>query len=146
MITYLLLAFISLPFIEIYLLIAVGKQIGLLPTLALIILAALVGVAMLRSQSTTLLKHCQAQVQRGEVPAQAMLEALLLLIGGVLLITPGFITDVLGFLCLLPWSRRWLIAYFSSRVILSSAISPAPHHTPPPHAATLEGEYKREPD
>jgi len=149
MFSRLLLLFIVIPIIEIYLLLAVGQQIGALSTIGLIILTAIIGAAMLRKQSIAALQRFQNQLQQGEMPAQALLEGLILLVGGLLLLTPGFFTDAVGFICLIPWTRQWLALYFSRRVQMA-AMHPhtSPHQQNPRsnshQPSTLEGEYKRE--
>lgn len=151
MFPYLLLLFITIPIIEIYLLLVVGKQIGALSTITLVILTAIIGTAMLRSQNMATLQRFQNELQQGEMPAQALLEGLMLLIGGVLLLTPGFFTDAVGFVCLMPWTRQWLALYLSRRVqmaVMHAHSQPSPQPDNPrsnPHSpSTLEGEYKRE--
>ena len=100
--------FIALPLVEIYVLIQVGQVIGALWTVALLVLVAMLGSALLRLQGLATLATVQAALARGELPATAILEGLVLLVAGVLMVTPGFVTDVLGFACLLPPVRRAL--------------------------------------
>lgn len=104
-----LLLFIIVPIIEMYLLIQVGGIIGALPTIALVFLTAMLGLYLLRQQGLNTLLKAQQKMQQGAVPAAEMLEGLLLAVGGVLLLTPGFFTDVLGFFCLLPMSRKKIV-------------------------------------
>jgi len=105
---YLFLLFIVMPIIEIAVLIQVGGAIGGWTTIGIVILTAFVGTFMLRQQGMATLNKAQLRMQQGEMPAQQMLEGLLLLIGGILLLTPGFITDFFGFCTLVPVSRRFL--------------------------------------
>jgi len=112
---YLLFLFIFMPILEIGVLIRVGGWLGLWPTLVIVILTAVLGTWMLRQQSTATLQVAQNRLQAGELPAQQIFEGLLLLVGGVLLVTPGFVTDAFGFVCLIPWSRRWLAGQIASR-------------------------------
>ena len=104
-----------MPILEIGVLIRVGGWLGLWPTLVIVILTAVLGTWMLRQQSTATLQVAQNRLQAGELPAQQIFEGLLLLVGGVLLVTPGFVTDAFGFVCLIPWSRRWLAGQIASR-------------------------------
>ena len=90
---YLFLLFIVMPIAEIAVLIQVGGAIGGWTTIGIVILTAVIGTAMLRQQGLATLNKAQMRAQQGEMPAQQLLEGLLLLIGGVLLLTPGFITD-----------------------------------------------------
>ena len=112
---YLLVLFIAMPIIEIGVLIQVGGLLGLWPTLIIVILTAILGTWMLRQQSAATLMQAQQRLSAGQLPAQQIFEGLLLLVGGVLLLTPGFVTDAIGFACLLPWSRRWLAGRIAER-------------------------------
>lgn len=112
---YLLLLFIVMPIVEIGVLINVGSWLGLWPTLLIVILTAVLGTWMLRQQSAATMMQAQDRLRAGELPAQQIFEGVLLLVGGVLLLTPGFVTDGIGFACLMPWSRRWLAAAIAER-------------------------------
>ena len=114
---YLLLLFVLMPIVEIAVLIRVGGAIGLLPTLAIVVLTAVIGTYMLRQQGGRTLARARARLDSGQMPAGEIVEGLLLLVGGVLLLTPGFVTDAFGFACLFPLSRRWLAARLSARSI-----------------------------
>jgi len=105
---YLFILFVAMPIAEIAVLIKVGGAIGGWTTIGIVILTAIIGTAMLRQQGIATLNKAQQRMQKGEMPAQQMMEGLLLLIGGVLLLTPGFITDFFGFCTLIPISRRFL--------------------------------------
>ena len=100
-----LLVFFLTPILEMYLLIEVGGYLGTLPTIGLVMLTAVIGVALLRRQGLATLTRGLGRLQRGEIPAQEMAEGILLGIAGALLITPGFVTDAVGFAFLLPVSR-----------------------------------------
>ena len=118
----LLVIFFTVPLVEMYVLIKVGEQIGALPTVGLVVLTAVIGVALLRQQGLSTLTRGVSRLQRGEMPAREMLEGLLLAVGGALLLTPGFVTDALGFLLLIPWSRQAVASYVFDRWIVSSVI------------------------
>lgn len=105
----LFLLFIVVPLIEIYFLIQVGQHIGALSTILLCILTAALGAVLLRIQGILTLHRAQEKLRKGEIPADNLLEGLILLITGALLLTPGFVTDAIGFLCLIP-SLRSLLA------------------------------------
>ncbi len=109
------LLFIAIPLSEIYLFIKIGGQIGALNTVLVVLITAVVGVNLLRYQGITTLRRAQLQMAQGQMPAQEMLEGLVLAVGGALLITPGFLTDFLGLLCLLPFTRRVLIRFWLTR-------------------------------
>lgn len=104
----LFLLFLSIPILEIYLLLEVGDHIGLFPTIGLVVLTAVVGVWLLRVQGFATLARAQASMARGEMPAGTMLEGLMLFIAGALLLTPGFFTDSIGFIFLIPFTRLWI--------------------------------------
>jgi len=112
-----LLLFILMPILEIAVLLKVGGLIGVLPTLAIVVLTAVIGTRMLRQQGTATLERARARFGSGEMPATEMLEGVLLLVGGVMLLTPGFVTDACGFACLIPASRRWLAERLSARAV-----------------------------
>ncbi len=112
--------FVAVPILEIYLLIKVGSAIGALATIAIVILTAVLGTWMLRSQGLSTLAKAQNRLSGGEVPAFEMMEGLALGVGGALLLTPGFITDAIGFVCLVPFTRRMLVQGLSKRVSVGS--------------------------
>lgn len=136
------LLFFLTPIVEMYLLITVGGHIGALATIGLVMLTAVVGLALLRSQGLATLTRGMGRLQRGEVPAQEMAEGLLLAVAGALLITPGFATDGLGFFLLVPVGRGLI------------ATRLAKHFAPPgaefaqfgSDVHIIEGEFESRPD
>lgn len=106
----LFLLFIVLPLLEIYVLITVGGAIGALTTIGLVILTAVVGSTLVRSQGLPLWRQINQQLQSGRLPAFALWHGVLLLVAGCLLLTPGFITDSLGLLLLIPTFRMYLLS------------------------------------
>ena len=114
----LFLLFITIPIIEMGVLIWVGGYVGILPTLALVVMTAVLGVALLRLQGFLTLNRIQEKLAFGEIPDTELIEGGLLLIGGALLLTPGFVTDALGFMFLLPFSRR----FFAKNIIKNSVL------------------------
>jgi UPF0716 protein FxsA len=149
-----LLAFLIVPIFEIYLLITVGGWIGVLPTIGLIVLTAVLGSLLLRHQGLATLREAQRSMAQGAVPAKSLLDAVFLAVGGVLLLTPGFFTDAIGFACLLPAGRAWLVKLALRRAGLVSASAAAgPVMDNPATGAqsgrgrpTIEGEWRREDD
>ena len=142
----LLLLFLLVPLAEIYVMIKVGGIIGALPTVLLVVLTAVAGAALARIQGLATLQRLQATLARGEAPAIEMFEGVLLLVGALLLLTPGFITDLLGFACLIPLTRRALAFWGLKRV---TVVTPAGPGQKPPgehHPRTLEGEFHRDDD
>ena len=101
--------FAVMTLLEIYVLMTVGDVIGNWQTVLLVILTALIGSTLLRQQGWSTMAKAQQSIAEGTTPALEMLEGVVILVSGVLLITPGFITDSLGLLGLMPWSRRYFI-------------------------------------
>lgn len=144
----LFILFLLVPLLEIYLLIKVGGIIGAIPTVFMVVFTAVLGGALLRHQGLYTFAKVQTALARGELPTVAMLEGVVILISGALLLTPGFFTDTLGFLGLVPPLRQWLILKVLERGIIHAT---GPRHGPGPSSGdhgsrTLEGEYHREDD
>lgn len=102
----LLLAFILIPLLEIGLFIEIGSAIGALATIGLIILTAVIGVTLIRLQGLITLGRIREKLDHDEIPATDLVEGLILLVAAVLLLTPGFFTDAIGFAALIPALRR----------------------------------------
>ena len=145
----LFLLFLIVPAIEIGLFIQIGGAIGVLPTLSLILATAIVGVALLRWQGMLTLVKVRESLNRKEIPAVEMLEGLMLLISGAFLLTPGFFTDTIGFVILLPAVRRsaaiWLLSHANIMTPGGGGFGPGGPgvrpHSEDPH--TIEGEFHR---
>jgi UPF0716 protein FxsA len=103
---YLALLIIVIPAIDIGVLLVSGKTLGVLPTIALIIVTGVVGAYLAKREGLQTIKRAQAQLAYGQIPGESVLDGICILIGGILLLTPGFITDVVGFLLLFPPSRK----------------------------------------
>jgi UPF0716 protein FxsA len=101
----LFLAFTLIPFVELYLLIELGTTIGPLYTLLLVILTGAIGAYLARLQGLGALLRVRARLQQGETPAEEMLDALIIFVAGIVLLTPGLLTDIAGLLLLLPATR-----------------------------------------
>ena len=120
---FLFIAFIAVPIVELYVLISVGEVIGALTTVGLILLTAFIGAALVRAQGISTFNQVQMQLGRGEMPAMEIFEGLFLLVAGALLLTPGFVTDAIGFVCLTPPLRRAII----KRIIASDGFKARAH-------------------
>lgn len=107
---FLFLFFIAVPLVEMLLLFEVSDQIGGLSTLALVVATAVIGVQVLKQQGIATLTRANARLSSGELPAQEIIEGMLLAAAGALLLTPGFITDTLGFVFLAGPLRRLIAA------------------------------------
>ena len=116
------LAFLIVPIVEIYLLIKVGQVIGAGWTVALVVLTAVIGVWLLRLQGLSTLLRARQKLEHDELPAQELLEGVCLVVAGALLLTPGFFTDTIGFLLLLPPSRRWLVRRLAERLVAGAEV------------------------
>ena len=101
----LLLLFIVVPLIELYVIIQVGQAIGLIPTLALLVLDAVLGAWLLRSQGRAAWRRFNEALAERRVPHREVFDGVLVILGGALLLTPGFVTDIFGLLFLIPPSR-----------------------------------------
>ena len=144
----LLLAIIAIPILEIWVLIKVGGLIGGFNTIGLILLTAIAGLALLRQQGLQTLLRARQKVERGEAPAGEMVEGIFLAVGGIFLMLPGFISDVVGFCCLIPGLRRGLIGWGLRRMTIAShdTRSGSFRDESHPGSHTIEGDYRREDD
>ncbi|MDH5649352.1 MAG: FxsA family protein [Gammaproteobacteria bacterium] len=132
--------FLAIPLIEIVVLIKVGGIIGAGWTIILVVATALMGAVLVRTQGLATFSRIQNLLGRGEIPAIEMCEAMALFLAGALLLTPGFVTDSLGFLLLVPGLRRWIILHFLQNGFVAAA-RPSPQHRPP-----LEGQWRHKDD
>jgi len=105
-----LVAFVVVPLVELYILIEVGGVIGALPTIGLCLLTAMLGAALLKQQGLRTLARARSNLNNGQLPAIELFEGVVLAVGGIVLLTPGLVTDAFGFACLVPFTRRWIVA------------------------------------
>ena len=137
----LLFLLLSVPLLEIYLLISIGRLIGAGSTVLVVILTAVLGAWLLRRQGLQTLARVQRATQNGEIPAVELVEGLILLTSGIFLLTPGFFTDAIGFACLVPGLRRRvasaLLQHFLERTDTQV-------HVRTSHSNIIEGTYRRE--
>ena len=104
--------FVVVTLAEIYVLVSVGQAIGGLSTVLLVVITAFIGTSLLRQQGWSTMAKAQQSMAEGRTPAMEMLEGVVILVSGILLLTPGFLTDGLGLLGLMPWSRHYFINHF----------------------------------
>jgi UPF0716 protein FxsA len=118
----LILLFIVIPIAELYVILKVGDLIGILPTIALLVADSLLGSWLLKSQGRTVWRRFQATMQAGRVPHREVFDGVLVIFGGAFLITPGFLTDIVGLTLLLPPTRsvirRFLVRRLGRRVVV----------------------------
>lgn len=141
---FFLLLFVALPLAEIYVLVQVGSAIGGIATVALVVFSAVLGSLLVRYQGFQTLQEIRRSLERGEPPAIPMLEGGLLVVGGILLLVPGFITDAVGALLLIAPLRRALVVRFVGRIATPVR---RPGNGPGDGSQgqkTIEGEYRRE--
>lgn len=112
----LLILFTVVPLIELALLIKLGNRIGLWPTIFIVIATGVLGAALARSQGTQVIGAIRAEVAEGRPPTESLINGLLVLVGGVVLLTPGLLTDILGFSLLIPFTRNWFRKKLQSRL------------------------------
>jgi UPF0716 protein FxsA len=138
MLAPLLILFIVVPIVELAVLIQVGQEIGVLPTVAILVADSILGSLLMRSQGRATWRRFNVALQSGRPPAREVLDGVLVIFGGALLLTPGFLTDILGLTLLIPPSRavvrRVLVRRFAARMIAS-----ATRRRPPAGPADVEG-------
>ena len=141
----LFLAFLIVPFVEIYVLLQVGSLIGAFPTIFLVVFTAVLGAWLLRRQGFATWQRFQTALSQGEIPAYEMIEGPILLVGGALLLTPGFFTDFLGFACLIPALRRRIAQYIIEHHLLKTAAGSVFEQAQPAKngGVVIDGEYKK---
>jgi UPF0716 protein FxsA len=145
----LLLAMIGVPILEIAVFIEAGERIGLWPTLGAVILTAVVGTALLRLQGLSTLARARESLEAGQLPVAEVFDGICLLIGGALLLTPGFVTDAVGFLLLIPPVRHVLRQWFRNYLTTAGRVqvwSDAPSADPGPAGSRsspiIDGEFE----
>ena len=121
----LVIAFIAIPIVELYVIIQVGQAIGVLPTVALLLADAVLGWLLLRHQGRGAWRRFNEALAQGRFPAREVADGLMIAIGGTLLLTPGFVTDIFGLILLVPPTRalvrRFLGLYLGRRFVVAGA-------------------------
>ncbi|MCG8413114.1 MAG: FxsA family protein [Pseudomonadales bacterium] len=151
---FLFLAFLTVPLVEMLLLFEVSDRIGGLWTLALVVLTAVIGIQILKQQGFSTLLRARTRLESGELPAQEIIEGMMLAAAGALLLTPGFLTDTIGFVLLSGPLRRPLARRIIRAGVVTSMGAGAggfqtwSNSRPPPsgHGNVYEGEYSKQPD
>jgi UPF0716 protein FxsA len=152
----LFILFIGVPILEIYVIIQVGEAIGVLPTIALLILDSIIGTWLMRSQGRLAWQRFTAALAEGRPPAREVLDGALVIVGGALQLAPGFVTDVFGFLLIAPPTRaiarralvRRLARRGAMRVGLWAAGRPPGDRRPSPRPPEydVEGTAREDPE
>ncbi|RBI77635.1 FxsA family protein [Roseovarius sp. TE539] len=142
---WLFFAFLGVPLIEIALFIQVGGFIGLWPTLAIVVITAILGTVLVRAQGAMALEDLRTSFSRQSDPSEALVHGAMILVAGALLLTPGFFTDGVGFALLVPGVRRAAYRYLRARVEVRSFTTAAPGRDPRRHRphdpGIIEGDY-----
>ena len=155
----LFLLFVIIPVIEIAVLMHVGAWIGAWPTIGIVIFTAWLGAKNVRQQGIATLNSVQTKMAQGQMPSEEIVTGLLLLVAGVLLVTPGFVTDIFGLSLLIPQVRQSLVnavrhhlvsrqvngstAHFQANVHHAVNDDEKQKTSPPRQGETLEGEFER---
>jgi len=143
----LFIVFLAIPIIEIGLFIQVGGMLGLWPTLAIVVLTAFIGTNLLRKQGLATLSRLQGSVSDGSNPMDPIAHGALILVSGVLLLTPGFFTDSIGFALLLPPVRAGLISWGAAKILQSNTVAFSGRGSGPsrpdkgPTSGAVEGDF-----
>jgi UPF0716 protein FxsA len=137
---YIFLALVLVPLVEIGVFIELGDWLGLWPTLGFVVLTAIIGAALLRHQGLKTLARAQASLRDNRLPLREIFDAFCLFAAGLLLLTPGFVTDALGGLLLIPIVRTWLRLILARRVYNTQEGLPDDTHGP-----VIDGEYRHIP-
>jgi UPF0716 protein FxsA len=128
----LILFFTIVPLVELFILIKIGSQIGALNTIALVIATAVLGALLARMEGLRTLQQIQSSLSRGDIPAEELIDGVLIFAGGILLITPGLLTDLFALVLLVPYTRmhfkRWLRRRFD-RMVASGSLRLHSHET-----------------
>jgi len=112
----LLLLFISVPLIEVLILIKLGSLFGFWPTIFLVIGTGILGAYLAKLYGLTIWYKIQQDLQAGLMPADKLVDGLLILIGGIVLLTPGLLTDILGFMLLIPFTRNYFKRFVKTKL------------------------------
>lgn len=142
--------FTTVSLLEIFVLIKVGGLLGAWPTVLLIIVTAFIGSALVRSQGLQVIAHLQQRIAKGEMPGLQLIEGLMLIIIGVLLVTPGFVTDLAGLLLLQPAIRSAIAKIILANISFSAITMPSnfssQHSKNDIDHNVIEGEFERKDD
>ncbi|RYU59952.1 FxsA family protein [Methylolobus aquaticus] len=130
---------IGLPLLELYLIAKAGQMFGFAAVLLWVLVSGAIGARILQSCSWTIWNRVQQAVAAGQSPGRELLDSAFVIAGGILLVVPGFLTDVLALFCLLPPSRTWLARQLQTRF---AGLTPSPRNGADTRA--IDGEFRRE--
>ena len=136
-----------MPILEMWVLISVGSQIGVLATIFLVFLTAVIGIALLKYQGMKTLLSAQSKLRSNTIPIEEIADGVFFAVAGALLLTPGFVTDAIGFACLTPGIRTRVFQFLRRSVFANARMftgAQRPHSSNSPRDNVIEGEYKRD--
>ncbi len=140
---WLFVLFVAVPLIEIALFIKVGGLIGLWPTLAIVVITAFIGTVLMRAQGANALMRLRQSMERLEDPSEPLADGAMIIFAGALLLTPGFFTDAIGLLLLLPSVRRAVFRHLKARVhVQGFTVSSGPGPGPFENDDIIDAEYE----
>jgi UPF0716 protein FxsA len=146
MLPRLFLLFVTVPVIELFLFLVIGQRIGIAATFAIILLTGILGATLAKSQGLKAIARYQTSLAEGHLPHEAIIDSLLILIAGVLLLTPGFLTDAIGFSLLVPSIREKIRGRLERSIKDKITVAgqdmgmKASRGSAPPHVITVEAE------
>lgn len=140
---WLFLLFVTIPIVEIALFIQVGGWLGLWPTLAIVVLTAILGTFLVRAQGLMAMSQIRSNLQEFQDPTESLAHGAMILASGLLLLTPGFFTDAVGFALLVPPIRLILFRWLRSKVKVQSFVKADYRRDPrhPPDNDVIDGEF-----
>jgi UPF0716 protein FxsA len=130
---------LGLPLLELYLITKAGLMFGFITVLLWLLVSGAIGARILQSRSWAIWNRVQQAIAAGQSPGRELLDSAFVIAGGILLVVPGFLTDVLAVLCLLPPSRAWMGRYLETRF---AGLAPSPQRET--GTRTIDGEFRRE--
>lgn len=153
----LLLLFVIVPVVELALLIEIGKDLGFWPTLGLILFTGVLGSSLTKRQGMAIWQQFNSKMQSGQLPGSELVDGLIVLVSGALLLTPGILTDFVGFLGLIPLTRAQIRKYVQKRLKHGQSSGkihfqfgfpgqPAQEPPPQPQETQWQGSAKEKPD
>ncbi len=141
----LLILFLVVPFVELYILLKIAEVTSPLTAFIIVIVTGVVGAHLAKQQGRRVINDIKRDTQLGRMPAESLLNGLCVLIGGILLLTPGVLTDMVGFLLIFPISRIWFVVFLKrhfSGVIQSQTVHIYSHYESPEQHETIDVEYE----
>ncbi len=112
----LLIAFATIPLVELALLIKIGQYIGILPTIVIVASTGVIGITLAKNQGYQVISRIKMNIEQGRMPADDLIGGVLILLGGTMLLTPGVITDISGFSLIIPTSRKMIAKYVKKKI------------------------------